>query len=76
MDDVFTILSNETITLLESQLNILFASQVSINTASDIHATDSSNSVFGGDLVTAEVVGASAYPTWKRSLSLSHTLLH
>ena len=52
MDDVFHILSSETVQRLEDKLTVLFATQALIGVATDLLAADSGNSVLETDLET------------------------
>ena len=70
MDNVFHILSSETVEQLEAKLTVLFATQASIGVATDLLATDPGNSVLQTDLDTAIADGASALAELE-SVSLS-----
>ena len=60
MDDVFHILSSETVEQLESKLTVLFETQASVGEATDLLATDPTNPLFQSDLDSAIADGASA----------------
>ena len=59
MGDVFHILPSNTVKLLEEKLDVIFACQAAGSEATNLLATDSSNSVFNTDLGTAVAAGAS-----------------
>ena len=53
MGDVFQILPSKIIVLLESKLDVYFTTQTNINKASDILATDTTNTSFKTNLADA-----------------------
>ena len=63
MDDVFNILPSETVKLLEEKLEVLFACQRTVGEATELLATEPSNTVHQAALGTAMASEASALST-------------